>query len=198
MPLESFMADVWIPRNLRQCKPSHLAALAQAGIYFRIIKVLIDDEFNIESFIEQSASRSRPVVTLKRRLPEILHRHPLARLTSLGLLFINTASCYGFSLQPLIEFSQLLSRQTTPCCEVGLSLLALMWAIVPKLNQYIDWHVTKHRSDILQQRMIKSGWCPYWTANMAKDILLSYYITFRAFRAPFAGLIRLAGKTDLA
>lgn len=133
------------------------ASKAQASIYFGLVREAAGPSFRIKDFVRKSDLSGQRVVTLKklndvwgwqssRHRDEAL-KNLMDRLSpSLPRVFEHVAYIRG-----LDELGNL----------IGLSIKILIWSLAGTLPSG-GWPRFGD-DDILHQRMLDSGWCPYWT-----------------------------------
>jgi hypothetical protein len=179
MPFKDFMFIFRMGEILFGHGHFRVAAIAQAGIYFRMLKIVVGETFNAEDFIDQSAATNQCIVTLRRLEQAVGWKTPNNRYVALLLLSHGLALNEELDLRPVINEAQQLSLLNSPCCEIGFSIITLLWTLAPRLIQHIRWRYARDGRDLLQQRMVTLGWCPYWTKIYSQKFspFLLYYLS---------------------
>jgi len=154
--LESFLDGLAECQVWYDCDSFTAASMVQAHIYFGLLRLAFGSSFRVESFVRNSDSSGRPVITLKELKD--------ASWESNSDLH-HSLSWLEYHVWPALPIIVGLARSIRTLGElgdvIGLSIEILAWCLARGHSPGI-WARFKE-GDILHLRMLDAGWCPYWT-----------------------------------
>lgn len=159
-----------------------VAVLAQAYIYFPILRQLVGESFNVQDFITPSTySPGDQVITL-RKLSKVYDwdkRWFFDRDEVFDELLDDLSLGYRPAFDSFLEVICPLEALGSPCNFIGFSILVLLWSISPK--RMSEFRIIREgiNHSWLERRLTAVGWCPYWTRVYAQKLspFMLYYLS---------------------
>ena len=182
MDLSSFINNILMRKASASEDSLEVAVLAQACIYFRILRKLVGDKFDFQQFISAEISPpGRQIITLKR-LEEacgwdkrwFLGRDDIFEQLLGDLYWEYRPAPVGF-----FECVSFLEALDSICGTIGFSIWVLLWSISPRKTSQLNNFRRGIRREWLEHRLETAGWCPYWIQVYAQRLspFQMYYLS---------------------